>query len=199
MNNKSFLIALGLLAVLGAAVIAQDSQPAVRLHPTTRPARLEKADRQLSESRIGELLDRMKNERPEMYARLIDLRQNHPAAFIRSMNNLDEITRQLDNLPPELRGTYMRLRSDNEKSAALLRQIRDASDDSQKEDLRKELREVVSRQFDDTQKLKEFRMQQLSRQLDNLRKELDERAAKRDEIIDARMKNLEGGNPMRLW
>ena len=198
MNQKSFMIALGLLSILAVSGLAQDSQPS-RPRATTRPARPEKADRQLSEARMGELLDRMKEEKPEMYARMIDLRQNHPAAFVRSMANLDEVTRQLDNLPPELRETFLRFREDNVKAATLVRQIHDASEDGQKASLRVKLRDVVAQQFDDAQKLKEYRVQQLNRQLDNLRKELDERAAKRDEIIDGRTKELEENKPDRFW
>ena len=162
--------------------------------PTSRPA-----PPRLSEERIGELMDRMKTEQPDMYQHMQELQKTRPAAFARMIVDVDRSVRQMDALPPELRESFRQLREDNIRAADLVKQIRNAQDQTEKQRLTEELQQVVSRQFDNMQKKREYDLQQLTRRLDDLKHELNDRAARRSEFIDTRVKTLLEGRAGRAW
>jgi hypothetical protein len=199
---RILLVTAGMLAALLGSAVAEPPRPA-RDEPTTRPNRPGPTSRpsdddrrpppRVSPERIGELMARMKTENADLYARLTEMRENNPVAFQRTMNRLDQYVRQLDALPDEMQEVYRRQHADNVRVAELVKQIGETPDPQTKAALTTELRTVVARQFDNGQKIKEHRLQTLAAQLEALKVELQQRAEKRDEIIDGRITDLLGG------
>jgi hypothetical protein len=201
---RILLVTAGMLAALLGSAVAEPPRPA-RDEPTTRPNRPGPTSRpsdddrdrrpppKVSPERIRELMARMKTENADLYARLAEMRENSPGVFQRTMGRLDQYVRQLDALPAELQEVYRRQHADNVRVAELVKQIGETPDPQAKAALTTELRTVVARQFDNGQKIKEHRLQTLAAQLEALKVELQQRAEKRDEIIDGRITDLLGG------
>jgi hypothetical protein len=144
----------------------------------------------MSERRMEELLGRLKELDPEMHGRLAKLREERPQSFQRSMGALDRFVSQLDKLPGDLRPVLIGQRRDNVALVQTVRTYRAEADPARKAELRRQAADLTGRVFDAEQKLKLHDLQQLSKQIGELRKELADRTAQRDRIIQSRVERL---------
>jgi len=200
MNHRTFLTALALIAATALAVAATSdspggpttgSEPAVG-HPRRpmgehgRP----KAPPAPSAERIEQLLERMKTEQPEMYEHLMRLRGSDRRSFRRAIAGIDRLVRRLEELPRELREVVVQQRRDRIARLRLVRQYRAAADPARREAIQAEIRRLVGRMFDADQKIKEHKVEQLARELEQLKADLADRASRREELIDKTVERL---------
>ncbi|NQU75819.1 MAG: hypothetical protein HQ546_05845 [Planctomycetes bacterium] len=197
-------LAVATVALIGAENTRREGTPTTRpAQPTTQAGRDQAppnpaighrarpaASRGLSPKQVEEVMARMKTEEPDMHQRLTHLQKENPRAFSRSVERFDRFLNRLDALPPTMREGFKQQSRDTVTLYGLRRQYADESDQARKADLRGRVTEVVARLFDAEQKLKEFELQQFADWLAELRKEMAERADRREELIDARVEKL---------
>ncbi|MHC4461491.1 MAG: hypothetical protein ACYS6W_07930 [Planctomycetota bacterium] len=131
-----------------------------------------------------------KNYPPEAKI-LTTLKEKDPKLFItafdRAMEKYGYIYRAwLQN--PELGRVLKEKLELKEKQDKLLRRIRDARNDKEKEELTRQLQEVVSSRFDLMVREKQIAYKQLLKRLEELKKRVEESQAEVDELMDPKFK-----------
>lgn len=200
MNGKSFFVAMALVMALAVVVAGRDGGDADRPAganpdklPTWRhpvPGRPPGPRRQISPERVEALLKKMKAREPEIYEHLKTLRKENPRAFAQAVMKVDRVHRRMDELPPEIRKMLAGQRKNRMARYGLVKRYRSATDEDARAALAGKIRDVTARIFDADQKFKEFKLQQMTRELEQLKKELQDRAARRDELIGRTVKRL---------
>ena len=92
---------------------------------------------------------------------------------------------------PQLAAVLKEQMTLKEKRAELLKQIKATTDDKQKKTLTGELEQVVSRQFDVIVKRKQIAYEDLTKKLEELKKEFDQKKAEVEKWKDADFKKLQ--------
>ena len=140
--------------------------------------------------RHGELLDWLEKHHPEEAERLRDMRADRPELFERRMGlGLKKYGRILAAVRenPELANVLKEDLELKQQRDELLKEIEAASDE-EKQELVEELKEVISSRFDLIVKRKEIEYEQLLRNLEKLKKRVEESEAKVDKWKDAEFK-----------
>lgn len=171
---------------------ASATQPADQAdtRPATRPSRRGR----LTDAQIAELLGWLQVNQPNSYRHAMALRREDERHFHAFMSGIARLRAQIEDMPADLQRRTWRIREDNVKIAELLKQHEAAESAEAREAVVRQLRDVVDRQFEDTQKLKEYQLRLLARQLDDLRQQLVERLQRREEFINQRVADLLNGD-----
>ncbi len=193
MNGRSFLIAIAMVMLAGVVVTARDggsfdgSRPASQgAAPPPGHARGHRGPgepRRIPLDRVESLLAKMKTAQPRAYDHLQRLRRDHPRAFMRAMVRIDRFHRRMADLPAEMQKTIAAQRENRVERFDLLMEYRRATDETVRAPLRQKISGLTSRLFDADQKLKEYKLEQLTKELEQLRAELKDRATRREELI----------------
>lgn len=211
MKGRSIFIVMTLMAAgvmfVWAEPPAPTTRPARRLpfpppttgpgdrassQPTTRPGRRGRA---MTEQQMAELLGWLQVNQPTIYKHAEELKKTDEPKFRAFMHGIAWLRADIEDMPADLQRRSWRIREDNVRVAEFLKQYRVAETEEAKAKIIPQLRNVLLRQFIDTQKLKEYQLELLSRQLDEVRRQLAERMDRRDELVDERLLNLlEGGD-----
>lgn len=144
----------------------------------------------LSEQRIEELLGFLQKEHPEMHRRLLAVRERNPRAFHRMMGRLDHAARRMEQLPPKLREMAREQRKLRVQGLHLMKEYRATDDPKRQRMIRDQVAALVARDFDIRQEMKAWHVEQLARRLDQLKREIDEEAQRRETIIAERVEKL---------
>ena len=107
--------------------------------------------------------------------------------------------KDLKERDPERFKLQMRIAELDRHSAELGQKVRRAPGEEAKKQVATELKEVLSKLFDLRQEEREKNVQQIDRDLKELRESLEKRKAKRDEIIQHRFDQLTGKAEMLDW
>ncbi len=102
---------------------------------------------------------------------------------MRAMVRIDRFYRRMADLPAEIQKTMADQREDRVERFDLLMEYRRATDEAVRAPLRQKISGLTSRLFDADQKLKEYKLEQLTQELEQLRAELKDRATRREELI----------------
>jgi polyhydroxyalkanoate synthesis regulator phasin len=89
-----------------------------------------------------------------------------------------------------MREALIQQRQDRVARYRLLKQHQAASDPERREEIREKIHRLVGRMFDTDQTLKEYKVEQLTRELDALKRDLADRVARRDDLIDQTVQRL---------
>lgn len=130
---------------------------------------------------ISKWLENMKNENPEEYERLSNLRQSNPTEFRQEM-----LKRHLERRRDKVR----RDSKHEEETLELAEQFRKAETDEEKNDLREKLKEAVYNAFDANLRSSQERIERMEKELQKLREHLERRKAKKERICEARILDL---------
>ncbi len=208
MNGRTFIAALALVAVIG---VWSSAQPGPSGGPVVAPQ-----DDGLTEpppgppgppteafgpdrpARVEQMMERIRQTWPDQHRRLEALRHN-PRLFYPALTRTAHLLRETEGLSPELREAFARARADNVRLAELVRRYRATSESQRRQELRKQIEALVARQFDDTQALRQHRLDQFARQLDQLREQIEQRRQNRQQVIDARVEDLLTGQGRQPW
>ena len=107
--------------------------------------------------------------------------------------------RELKQRDPERFKQQQQIAEMERRSMELGQRIRRATDEEAKKSATTELKEILSKLFDLRQQEREKSLQQLDREMKELREALEKRKAKRDEMIQRRFDQLTGRAEMLEW
>lgn len=82
------------------------------------------------------------------------------------------------------------------QTGEMAKAYRDAADETQKKDIREQLRTKLEQLFDAREKERAEMIQRIEKDLDRLKQTLTQRQAHREEIIDKRLQELTADNPL---
>jgi len=187
---------LVLLVAVGACVLSvsvradQGGGPAPRVTVTmspkgtvtTRPAKRPRWE--LKGEQIKELVEFLRDKRPEQYDQLAKLRDSDPRAYQRTARALYWFMHRVKAMPSHVQGPYIKMTDLSVKIWQKVRQLREATDAAQKKLLTAELRELVDQRFEPEQVVREYRIAQMEDQIKRLREQLKDRAAHRAQAVD---------------
>jgi hypothetical protein len=156
----------------------------------------------LSPTQVADMLATLRLVHPELADRLENLNQTDPDRVAQMLQHRFARLRELIRLreqDPEL----FKLRVQDFKMARqtfdLLRQFLDARRDrapqATLDQLRSNIRELVAQHFAVRQQARAHELAVLEKRIQDMRRDLDQRAADHDNIIDSRVNDLLSGNP----
>lgn len=197
MSRRIMLILAGAMVAVVVAGVPADDPPAQTDvgragRPPDPPARHGRGAR-LTEKQEKEVLDAVKERKPEFYKQLIDLRESSPGRYRRALAGLWRLHQRLRYMPKEEREAVLAEQDARRKVYRLARAARQEKDAAKAARLKQELREAVAAQFQAEQTRFEVRLVQLAKRIKRHEAELKDRKARRDEIIAERFaRALEG-------
>ncbi len=145
---------------------------------------------ELNEEEIEEVLDFIQTHWPEYHSRLLDVRENNPRRFRMMIRAAAHRMEQFEGMSEEEREARIRLSKVKVEIYRLSAAYREANNETTQNALREEIRQSVAEAFDLDQKLREYGLARLEAQLRELRKELQSRTQRREEIIDERVNDI---------
>ncbi len=190
-----------LMVMVAMVTAAATGLPAADEAPASRPERAPRMDgpqdgprgerhgpppRALTEAQEAELLDAIRQRRPEYHERLMQLKEEQPWRYRRAMGFLWDWHERLKRMDPEERESVLAEHEARIEVARLARALRDAPDDARRAELREQLRTAIVAQFAAEQKRYEARLKALEEQVKQLREGLEAREQRKDELIEER-------------
>lgn len=157
----------------------------------------------LSDAQIKELLDSLKEYRPDFHKRLIQLRTDDPRAYRSALGGAWRWYRRLGwkDMPLEVKRAAIAEQKARVQIWRLVRKTREASSAQEKLSLAGELRQAVVERFEARQVLMTYRLERLEKEIQRLRAELKERADQQEQIVAERIERLMKATtqPARPW
>jgi chromosome segregation ATPase len=149
----------------------------------------------LTEERIEEYKQILLDVRPDLAERLEKLDVDRPEAFRRFLRTAPWLFRlrhvkQIDEPRYALMVEDLKLAHRSRETAQAYRAAREGNDKAKADELQAELRELVAQHFDVRQQLRERELAYLEQRLQELREQLKDREAKKQQLIDQRLKEL---------
>lgn len=174
-------------------VIARRIERLLAPPPTSRPARDPHAPprrRPLTPEQAAEVMAFASKHMPELHQRLEKLRKDDLQRARPLMRRLRRLVVRIKPYPPKVREAAIARHKVNVTIFETVRRIRQAEDPAETRQLTQRLRELVGRQFDYDQPVKEFEISLLKQQLAEARLEVERRRRDRERIIAERLKRL---------
>jgi hypothetical protein len=202
----ALLAGTGLFQGGGSTALAQG--PAAMGEPprAERPAPAEREDdegrrgmrvapmfRDVTDEDVAEILKFVGEHMPWMKADLEKMRQSDAGRFRQVCRHLRFEIAQLQRLKEQDPGAFRRAIEEKQlkfRSQELAAKVRAAADPKERQAQRGELRGVLDRLFDAETATRAAQIRQLESRLLALRKELQDRAASRREIVDKRLEDM---------
>ncbi|HVX83446.1 MAG TPA: hypothetical protein VH253_01380 [Phycisphaerae bacterium] len=211
-GNRRHKWLLGLVALLlgqTAYLAAQSVKP-----PATRPARpaiastttaptTEQAAALKKEQEIARVMEFFRVTQPDVYAQAKTLRDADPAQFeklvrgaLGTVNHLEDL-RKRDPVQFELKMKDLELAY---KSLRLARELqRSDLDPAERQRISSDLHEVVTQEFDVCQQMRQEAITFIKNRVQDLDKELQDRAKQKDALINQRVQDLTEKSPKLEW
>lgn len=145
-------------------------------------------------------LNHLKEKDTEEYARLQKLRETNPEEFRQALHEklmqekMRFYSRRGPHGRPPMNPEIIRL---EQEVMDISKTCREATDDGQKEQIRKNLRQKLEVLFDLRETERQQHIRRIEADLINLKKSVDERQSKREQIIDQRLQQLTDGDGLR--
>ena len=149
----------------------------------------------LTAEQEAEVLEFLKQRRPEQYQQLIKMRGEDDAGYHRSLRAVEGFLRRWRNLPEKIRESTLRERDARIRALQMVKQFQQAKDPADQARLRGELRQAVAELFEAEQVIREHRLAELEAQIAELRKELESRRARGAQGLDERVEQLLQSRP----
>lgn len=140
-----------------------------------------------SQEQVQQMLEFAKGNLPMVYQRLESLRTSEPDRYQRTLRRMLPRIAYLMKMPPEQRKAHIelsRLRMEIFKAA---RRYSRADDEKEKQALREKLRALLGEKFELEQTLRRAKLQELEKQIDRLRDEINQRSEQKDKHIAAQL------------
>ncbi len=155
---------------------------------TTRPIKFKSRKRKLTSAQEAETLGYLKEQRPGYHSRILELRKTHPVRYRHTLGRIYPSMKAWKAMPSGLRTANEYVRETQVAIVEMVRTMKLVRDPKEKTGLEKELQERVKTHFEAEQKLRELRLANLEKRIQDLRQELQEQRIKQDQIITERMK-----------
>jgi len=180
-----FLLAAQLLPARRDAG-AQNASPsageaAPRRSPTTRPR-----GSGLTEEQEQKLLAFLKEKRPHLHSRLVELQERSPRSYRYNLNSAWRWYRQWEFMPPDVQEAALAEENNRVLIFRTVQALRETEDPRERKKLHSQLRKAVAEHFHAEQKMREYWIGQLEERIRRLRKEHEQRAHDRNKIVSER-------------
>ncbi|NNM84700.1 MAG: hypothetical protein HKL96_02945 [Phycisphaerales bacterium] len=188
-------LALALLLATFAGAVARGVTPQ---HPPTPPPTPAVSQRQ-----IEKIMSFLQTTEPEVYAKAVVLRRSAPKKFVKLISEAAPNFRRLERLHKQDPQLFSLTISDiklTHHSFTIAGELRQPNlPTEQAENLRQDLKQVVSQQFDIRQKIRKLELDQLTKRLEALKAQFTLREKERTVIIETRVNDLIGKPPSIHW
>lgn len=168
---------------------AEAQRQTTRSGPASRSHRPMGSGTALPPEQLDEMMAFLKEHMPELHQRLDRLRSESRPASQRLIGSTWQLYNRVRNYPPEIQTAAI---SRHQLNVSIFQAVADyqQAPPAEKETRRTRIRELLAKQFEHDQVVKEYEVKRLTQQLANLRAELEERSKSRDRIIQERLDSV---------
>ena len=180
-------------AAVGAATSgakAETTGPRTPDGPTTRPSaggpsRYSRYSRSrpLTEEQEKEVLEYLKEKRPDLHKQAMEYREEDPDRYSRMIRPMHYFIQGIKGMAPELREAHEIRQSTRLDMWRLARELIETKDDRRKKEIRLQMHEQADKNFDAEQTVRQDRLRQLAEQIKQMQEDLKERARDRETVI----------------
>jgi hypothetical protein len=211
MKHVVVMLAAGLIGLTALGLWASDEpngsppRPRARRARTRPPGVPHKPEHgvRLTEAQEAELLEYVRQRRPQMYERLAGLKDSNPWRYRRSLKLLWHVYQRVQAMPADQREAFLAEHDARVEVMRLVEQLGAATDPEEVDALKGRLKAAIRDQFAAEQKHFEARLARLERQVIRLRAALKDRQSRQREIIEERygraLKASRSGAKGRWW
>jgi len=144
----------------------------------------------------------LKEHEPQRFAKLTELRESRPQDYERLLTQVAmevKELRMLKDVDPKRYERRLEQRKLEYRSSDLAERIHGMQQGAEQEEMKKELRGVLSRLFDVRESEKESEVDRLEEEMARLRETLKKRKEAKDSIVDRRMNDMLGEEDDLRW
>jgi len=149
----------------------------------------------LSQKQIEQITIFAKKYLPEEYQQIELMQQEDPRRARIMLHRIWWLYRRVRQFPPEIRKAAVERHRLNVAIIQTRRDFIKCTDNDEKEKLKAKLRNLLYKQFDYDQAVKEWRVKQLEKQIAGLKAQIERRKNEKDKIIAERLNRLLQVNP----
>ncbi len=143
-----------------------------------------------TKEKVKEVLAFAKKHFPDEHERIQSLRKENPRQARRALRRMWWLYKRVRHLPEEIQAAAVAKHRLNIAIFRMHRQIIQATDQGEKAKLKKKLRDLLGKQFDNDQAVKEYKVKRLAQELAKLKAEIEQRKKDRKKIISKRLEML---------
>jgi uncharacterized small protein (DUF1192 family) len=155
----------------------------------------------LQDKLARQFLERLAEEEPEEYARLMELRKRRPGIYKLELLAAWVRRQRMEQTPKEVRQAKETIETGRRVIFRLVMEYRRESDSQRREAVRQKIVQAVGELVDADITLREYKVKELEERLAAIRQEIKDRRANRDEVVEDRVQRVlelaERAGPMR--
>lgn len=137
-----------------------------------------------------EVLKLFKQRLPLRYERLMKLKATNPKEYILAMEEAKEFYCEYKRMPRDVQDYQISEMKMKVRCWQIAEQLRRHPSQAETQKLTEELRGLVARRFEAEQKVLEFRLDELEKEIARLKKKLQERSQQREKFIQDRLEKI---------
>ncbi len=141
----------------------------------------------LSEQEEAKVLEFLEHNRPAMGPPLLRMRQHHPQRYRRVMHSMHGFVERWHKLPEKARQASLAERDARFRVLRKIRKYRRMQEPTEREAARNDIHQAVVEHFEAEQTFRELQLKHLEKRVRGLKKELEDRAQQRQQIIEQRL------------
>ena len=144
----------------------------------------------LSPEQVERIIAFAKEYLPEEYQQIELIKQEDPQRARLMLHRLWWLYRRVRQFPPEIRKAAVERHRLNLAIIQTRRDFIRCTNEAERKKLKNKLRNLLSKQFDYDQAVKEWRVKQLEKQIAELKAQIERRRNEKDKIVAERLKRL---------
>ena len=137
----------------------------------------------LSAEQEKEVLEHLKQRRPEIYNEVIALKESDPARYRRTIKSIYPFVARMRKMSPEVAEAYETLQKTHVNLWKLARELSAVDSPERQKEIESAMRDEAAKQFEAEQMVRRQRLDELKQQIANLQNELDQRAKDSNSVI----------------
>ena len=160
-------------------------------HPPRRPKGkhgIWNSPRGLMRERIGNRLQKLRENNPEEFEKLMKLRRDDPRAFRQEVHK--RFREEFKKEHPEAYKKVQEMAANRKKIYKLKKQYNKCESDEEKAAIKKKIRKLISKNFDINQELREKEIGALDKKTKELRKRLRQHAKNKKKFVDKKLNKM---------
>lgn len=200
-KNHLFFLILMTNLIFNLSLFSQERQPVVQRPQTTLP-QLQQTPLYLSTEQETEVLEYLEEYSPELVERLSRIKVTRPDTYREQLSRAYRQMIYLENLQETDPDQYERISEERRlelESNQLANQYKNSTDESEKNEIRAELEDLLYRLFDYRQMNRIVEIERLEERLADLKEENQNRLDNKDAIVNNRLLELLGERSGLEW
>lgn len=187
-NSLLLLLVVGLVGLIRLPLAAEPASRPAATSPASQPA--SRPARALTDQQEAELMAFLRQTDPVLVKQLEEMRKNAPGPADYALRRLWRIYQTVRNYPPEVRTAALSRHFINVQVFQTLRELRQCKEEAAKTKMMDRLRNLLNQQFDNEQVVREYEIERLAKQLEQLKKDVNERRQYRQEHVQSQLGEL---------